>query len=74
MSGGILMPDNSPPALTVASPFNDTQLVAMIAAHFGELPVAEAVNRAKLIVVESCVQTQNNALPKMVKARIEKAQ
>ncbi len=44
------------PATVIAAPFNDVQLVAMIAAHQHDMTPREAVARAMDIVVESIVQ------------------
>lgn len=61
----IQLPNGSPviphdiapaPAMMIASPLNDTQLVTLLAAHRPEMPLAESVAWAIEIVAEAVSQ------------------
>jgi hypothetical protein len=56
--------------VTMATPFNDTQLVAMIAAHYPDGGPQEAVDWAMEIVAESIVQMKGGrAMTKLVEEK-----
>lgn len=62
------------PQLSVASPFNDTQLIALIAAGNQTDTVAEAVSRAMDTVAEAIVQIgpgQQN-LARLIQAKVQR--
>ena len=55
MPNNILMP-NSAPQMQIATPINDVQLVALLAAHRPNKPPAEAVAWAIEILIEAVLQ------------------
>jgi hypothetical protein len=73
-NGHIIQPGMGPvmgqPAVVQMTPFNDTQLVAMIAAVTQEETVGGRVSLAMELVAESVAQMQDNALMKMIQERV----
>ncbi len=72
MSGQILkaLPGGMPPpAMTLATPFNDIQLVALVAAQFPHRTPADAVHVAMQIVAEAIVGMEKKQIEVLLQAK-----